>query len=244
MRTLDLFSGETKEETAIRFLRENEPPEGYFLGFSGGKDSVVCHDLCKIAGVKFAAYYSATGIDPPEVTRFIRRHYSGVVWKRPKLNFWAGILKKQFPTKFRRWCCDELKKKPTRDVPLKNRIMGIRAEESNRRASRPNPDYNKRLKQWTFKPIFGWKSWEIWEYIERHKLAYCELYDQGFDRIGCVICPFLCRPNQGKLNQHKARWPRQYAMFEKTMRKYFELKGHKLREKTAEELLCNWYRGN
>jgi len=47
-----------KDLESIAFIQEHEPPEGYFLGFSGGKDSVVLYDLTVRAGVKFQAYYS------------------------------------------------------------------------------------------------------------------------------------------------------------------------------------------
>jgi phosphoadenosine phosphosulfate reductase len=243
MQQLNIF-GQTVEESAIEFLQKNEPPEGYYLGFSGGKDSIVSKQLCIDAGVKYSAYYSATGIDPPELCKYIKKHHPDVIWLRPKLNFYKGILKKQFPTKFRRWCCDELKKKPGLKIPLKNRIMGIRAEESWKRANRANPDFNEKLKHWTYKPIFHWRQYEVWEYIERHNLPYCSLYDEGFDRIGCIICPYLCYPNSKNLKIHKERWPKQYAAFENIMKKYFDLKGHKLREETAEELIKNWYNGN
>lgn len=52
-------------EESLDFIRDNEPPEGYFVGFSGGKDSIVTFDLCRKAGVKFEAYTGITGIDPP-----------------------------------------------------------------------------------------------------------------------------------------------------------------------------------
>jgi phosphoadenosine phosphosulfate reductase len=243
MQQLDLF-GKTKEENSIDFIQKHEPEEGYFLGFSGGKDSLVTKSLMIKAGVKFISYYSATGIDPPELVKYIKRYHSDVIFLRPELNFYAGILKKQFPTKFRRWCCDELKKKPSLNIKLYHRVFGIRSEESYKRALRPNPDYNKKLKQWIYKPIFHWREWEIWDYIEREKLIYCSLYDEGFDRIGCIICPYLCYKNSKKLKIHKERWPKQYAAFERVMRKYFELKGHKLWENTADELLENWYGGN
>ena len=71
MEQLNL-NGKTKEELAIEFLQEHEPPEGYFLAFSGGKDSVVLYDSALRSGVKFEAYYSATGIDPPQLIKFIR----------------------------------------------------------------------------------------------------------------------------------------------------------------------------
>jgi phosphoadenosine phosphosulfate reductase len=59
---------------SIAYLKEHEPPEGYFVGFSGGKDSIVALELCRMAEVKHLAFYSATGIDPPEVMRFIKDH--------------------------------------------------------------------------------------------------------------------------------------------------------------------------
>ena len=243
MQQLDI-EGRTKEEKAIEFMQQHEPEEGYFLGFSGGKDSTVLKHLADLSGVQYRAYYSATGIDPPELCKFIKREHPDVNWIRPRLNFYKGILTHGFPTKFRRWCCRELKE-TSGDVDLSWRLLGMRAEESWRRARRTNnPDYYKKYRQWIVKPIFSWLEWEVWEYIERYDLPYCSLYDEGFDRLGCVICPWLCNPNQSKLNMHRERWPKIYAAFERTMRQYFGLKGDQLREKTADELIANWYRGN
>ena len=82
---------------ALDFIREHEPPEGYFVGFSGGKDSIVTLALVREAGVKHKSFYSATGIDPPEIVRFIRREYPEVVFLRPKMTFWDGIRRKSPP---------------------------------------------------------------------------------------------------------------------------------------------------
>ena len=246
MQQLNLH-GKTKEQIAVDFLVEHEPPEGYFLGFSGGKDSVVLLDLARRAGVNFQAYYSATGIDPPELVKFIRDEFPEVIWKRPKRSFYADIVKKGFPTKFARWCCDTLKKQPTKDIPLNHRLMGIRGEESNKRKKRPQID---KLNKWhIYKPMFYWMAWEIWDHIERHKLPYCSLYDEGFDRLGCVVCPFLCRPNQGALNKHKARWPKHYYAFEKAMVRLWDNREwwRQTRMRYAfleDEFIDNWYHGN
>lgn len=240
-----------KDLESIEFIKENEPPEGYFLGFSGGKDSVVMYDLTVRSGVQFKAYYSDTGIDPPEVVKFIRDNYPDVIFKRPNYkghrSFFGMIPIKGFPTKFTRWCCDELKKFPTKKVPLKNRLMGIRAEESAKRAHRTRVDYYK--DQIVYKPIFNWLEWEIWEYIMSRELKYCSLYDEGFDRIGCVVCPFICNPNQSQLLRNKNRWPKYYIAFEKAMYKLWvnREKERQLRlgySSTFEEFLDNWYRGN
>lgn len=41
-----LFGKVDKVQQAIDFLREHEPKDGYYMGFSGGKDSTVAYDLC------------------------------------------------------------------------------------------------------------------------------------------------------------------------------------------------------
>ncbi len=244
----DLF-GDKPDLVAIDFIQRHEPPDGYFVGFSGGKDSVVLLDLVERSGVKFEAGYSATGIDPPELVRFIRDKYPAVKWFHPEMSFFAFILKKGFPTKRARWCCDKLKKDPTKDRP-RHRLLGIRAEESGMRAKRPQIEQTRHPnKQFIYKPIFYWKTWQIWEHIEERELPYCSLYDEGFERLGCVICPFLCRPNQGYLNQHRQRWPAQYRAFEKAMRKLWDDR-ESIRQvekgyaDTFEEFLQNWYHGN
>ena len=48
---------------SIGYLREHEPVEGYYVGFSGGKDSIVTLELCRMAGVKHQAFYSCTRIE-------------------------------------------------------------------------------------------------------------------------------------------------------------------------------------
>lgn len=51
-----------------------------FLGFSGGKDSVVCNDLCRRAGIDFTAFYNVC-FESNETKRFIREKYPEVIWR-------------------------------------------------------------------------------------------------------------------------------------------------------------------
>lgn len=48
------------EKVALKYSED-----GFFLGFSGGKDSQALYHLAHLAGVKFTAHFSPTSIDPP-----------------------------------------------------------------------------------------------------------------------------------------------------------------------------------
>lgn len=95
---------------AERLALKMQPDKGFWLAFSGGKDSQCIYHLAKIAGVKFEAHYAVTTLDHPELVRFIRREYPDVIWDHPKRTFLQLCLyKKMLPTIQARFCCAELK---------------------------------------------------------------------------------------------------------------------------------------
>ena len=107
----------TKIERSILLIRKAEslalhmqPERGFWLAFSGGKDSQCIYHLAKMAGVKFEAHYSLTTLDHPELVRFIRNQYPDAIWDRPKLPFVALCQRKRLlPTRRMRFCCSEMK---------------------------------------------------------------------------------------------------------------------------------------
>jgi len=119
--------------------------------------------------------------------------------------------------------------------------MGLRAEESVKRRKRPQINYIPRYRWWHYKPIFHWLTWEIWEYIDRYNLPYCSLYDEGFDRLGCIVCPMLTIK---KHQRNKQRWPGIYKAFEHAMRTHWNNRPIEKRlDDSFEQFLNHWYRG-
>ena len=193
------------EKLALEFDSEN----GFYLAFSGGKDSQVIYQLAKEAGVKFKAHMNLTSVDPPEVIRFVKRNYPGVELIKPKMSIYdMSIKKKILPTRFRRWCCAEYKETSGAGTVT---IIGIRHEESIKRSKRNEVETGNRKFSGNFdqfsehkekmvscvnrkdkillSPIIYWTEKDVWSYLNDRKLNHCCLYDEGFKRIGCLLCP-------------------------------------------------------
>ena len=132
--------GKNKVEVAIERLQSFEPKEGYYLAFSGGKDSQCIYHLAKQAGVKFDAHYRVTSVDPPELVQFIKKNYSDVSLDYPRdkdgkvVTMWNLIAKNTMPpTRLARYCCQYLKED---GGDGRMTITGVRwAESANRKAN-------------------------------------------------------------------------------------------------------------
>jgi len=194
---------------SIEFMIEHFPEkQGYWeVAFSGGKDSIVLYDIVKKSGLPHHVHYVNTTIDPPELVRFIKEKYPEVeiLHAPPFFQMWKkkGIQ----PFMFARWCCDTQKKNVAPHIPT---LCGVRAEESFNRKKR-----GAIIKQ-SYYPIFDWPTEEIWIYIHKNKLEYPSLYDEGFHRIGCIMCPFIYGSDK-QVGRNINRWPKHYA----AMKRFF-----------------------
>jgi phosphoadenosine phosphosulfate reductase len=211
-----LFGIRDKVAIAIERLKNFEPVEGYYLAFSGGKDSVTLYRLAEMAGVKFDAHYNATTIDPPELVRFIKASFPTVERHKPEENMWRLISNHQSPP-FRqmRHCCTELKERGGHGRLV---LTGIRWAESPRRAKRQMTElcYNDGTKTFLH-PIIDWSNAEVWEFIHKYEVPYCSLYDEGFKRLGCVLCP-MSSQQQRDID----RWPQIAAKYVQTLQSIVE----------------------
>lgn len=141
-----------KVKASIERLKAFEPKngEGYYLAFSGGKDSVVCKALMDMAGVKYDATYRVTSVDPPELVRFIKEKHPdvkreaprytsrrGPEWEGKQITMWNLVPWKMMPpTRLIRYCCDFLKESGGDGRMV---VTGVRWAESRNREANQGP---------------------------------------------------------------------------------------------------------
>ncbi len=178
-----------KVDIAIMRIKEFEPTEGYYFADSFGKDSCVTNRLLDMANVKHEAHYYVTGIDPPELMRFGRINHPETIWEKSKRPFWVSFQTEGYPQRLTRWCCDILKEQHGSGRRV---VTGIRWQESvGRRKRRLFEVCHNDGTRYFVNPIIDWTAKEVWEFIRINKIPYCSLYDEGFRRLGCVLCPML-----------------------------------------------------
>jgi phosphoadenosine phosphosulfate reductase len=223
----------SKIRYSIELLQKAEPmalkldsDNGFYMAVSGGKDSQVLYHIAKLAGVRFKAHMNLTSVDPPEVIRFVKTQYPDVELIKPKMSIYEMAKKKHMiPTRCFRWCCAEYKETSGAG---KVTLIGIRKEESARRNKRQEISSTIKGKraeetfdQWSeheekmvacvggkdkilVSPIIYWTESDVWEFLNVNDIPHCELYDQGYTRIGCICCP-MSPPRQKR--KEIERWP-------------------------------------
>jgi phosphoadenosine phosphosulfate reductase len=283
-----LFGTRDKVAEAIQRLKSFEPEDGYYVAFSGGKDSQCIYHLCEMAGVKFDAHYSVTSVDPPELVRFIKDHYPNVKRDIPHdkdgkpITMWNLIPKKKIPpSRIARYCCAELKEKNSNG---RITVTGVRWAESVRRKllhgvanvitkdeqeirdalersgtaklndrgsiiMNDDNDENRRTVEQCYRtrttlvnPIVDWQEDDVWEFLnDVAKVPHCELYDQGYTRLGCIGCPMNVRLERDfdRYPKYREAWLRAFG------RMINERKKAGLETRTAEwetpESTLKWY---
>lgn len=129
-------------QKAERIALNYDAEQGYYLAFSGGKDSQALYHMTQLAGVKFQGHMNLTSVDPPEVIRFVKKNYPEVELLKPGKSIFQHAIEKQIlPTMRVRWCCAEYKETAGAG---KVTLIGIRKAESSRRAKRNEVEINNR----------------------------------------------------------------------------------------------------
>lgn len=186
-----------KEKRAIKLLRTvAKTTDGEIeLSYSGGKDSDVCLALAQMAGIPYRAIYKNTTIDPPGTIAHCKEKGAEII--RPKKSFFEIIEQKGFPSRFKRFCCSELKEYKILDTA----IQGMRRCESTKRAA----NYKEPIICRTYGskanhvnvvlPILDWSDADVRQFISSNDIKCHPLYydDDGKfcvnRRLGCLGCP-------------------------------------------------------
>lgn len=179
--------------------------DAIYIGFSGGKDSVVLLDLChKVLPLDVPVVFSDTDMELPDTYNIweeIQSRYEG----RPFLKVSAKVTALENwrifgpPSRSVRWCCAVHKSAPAL-IELKHRLdltsmkaaafLGVRGEESlSRSAYEDVGEGVKTSSQANLMPILEWGAHELWLYLLENNLLVNRAYRYGLSRVGCVMCP-------------------------------------------------------
>lgn len=215
----DKLESKVKESISMtkRYIVENIDHKR-FVSISGGKDSDVMKHIVDISmselneerlSVDYNLIAFNTSNDSAETYKHLKHHHKMTKENiiSPEIGFYPWLIHKKnyfTPSRFVRNCCSTYKEGQISRVMDKDEntvtFLGMRASESQKR-SHYDWDLNKsQLKagkklnvpnNWKrFLPIVKWTDAEVWLYILSRNLKYNKMYDLGFHRVGCLICPY------------------------------------------------------
>ena len=222
---------------------------------SGGKDSAVCREIVRRAGIPFEIHHNLTTADAPQTIYYVRD-----IFRRLELEGITCCVKFP-PTRLQRYCCQICKENSCRDRFI---TTGVRWAESVKRKNNrgvfenfvsdpskkiilnnDNDEQRMLFESCTLKgkricnPIVDWRDSDVWEYIRSERLEINPLYDMGFYRVGCLGCPMA----------GKNRWT-EFRLFPTYQRAYIRsfgkmldvihAGGGKTKWKTAEDVFSWW----
>lgn len=82
-------------------------------------------------------------------------------------------------------------------------------------------------------PIIDWTHSDVWEYIRSERIKICDLYEMGYERVGCIGCPLA----------GKRRW-KEFADYPKFKEAYIRAFDRMLLERKKAGLARRWECGD
>ena len=236
-----------------------------FVSITGGKDSDVMKHIVDIAfnelreegiNVDYNLIAFNTSNDTAETYKHLKQHHKMTKENiiSPEVGFYQWIVDKKnyfTPTRFVRNCCSTYKEGQLTKIMDKKEdtltFLGMRSPESVKRkdydfdlneaqkkiGKKPNVPEN-----WLrFLPIVKWTDAEVWLYILNRKMKYNDMYNKGFNRIGCLICPYQSDVVELLIKNH---YPKQWKRWVDILAKGYEIYGVERRLKWD---LLEWCEG-
>lgn len=194
---LNIVEARSQKVIALTVERMGKP---VVVSFSGGKDSMVALHLTVNLGLEPVVLFNNTGIELPETYETVHKVVEDfglkLVEASAENRFWNAVYNFGVPGRDYRWCCKICKLAPLARTVKSSwpggalNIVGQRAFESIDRARSPMLWRLRWAPQMlNLSPINDWSQFEVWLYIQKHKLYANPLYFMGYERIGCFMCP-------------------------------------------------------
>lgn len=188
------------------------------------------------------------------------------IYKGEPTSMWKLIPEKLMPpTRLVRYCCSVLKETGCANRYI---ATGVRWDESTSRANRKefekightkkeaekfsavmlmNDNVSSRRmtelcmqkNKMVVNPIIDWKHSDIWEFINSEHIETCELYQCGYDRVGCIGCPMANK----KRHKEFADFPEYKKLYIRAFDKMLEERKRRGKEntwKTGEDVFVWW----
>lgn len=189
---------------------------------SGGKDSTALILALREAGIEARYVFADTGWEAPET-------YEYLDLLRRRLGLTIDVVRAErkdadvpdrgafiervrhragFPGRLQRWCTRELKLQPLRsyhDQLDADTIsaMGVRGEESARRAAMPEWVDDDEWRGWIWRPLLRWTVEDVLTIHGRHGIPVNPLYQRGHDRVGCYPCIYSNKDEIRLIAKHR-----------------------------------------
>jgi len=186
----------------IKFIQETVEKyrKPYAVSFSGGKDSLSTLLLLLEAGYEPPLLFLNTGLEFDETVEHVydtaSRYGLELLEGKAGNKFWEAIRFFGPPARDYRWCCKTCKLGVAAMLIKKHfphgvlSFIGQRRYESEHRARHGkiwnNPWVGGQI---AASPIQNWTALHIWLYLFMRGAKWNVLYEQGFGRIGCWLCP-------------------------------------------------------
>jgi len=182
---------------------------------SGGKDSTAMMLALREAGVPFRAVFADTKWEAAETYAYldVLREKIGPIdvvgaegGMEARVRHRAG-----FPARMQRWCTRELKLEPLRayhDRVIEETgretvsVMGVRAQESARRAAMPEWADDDEWGGFVWRPLIAWTVEDVLAIHHRHGVPVNPLYKIGFNRVGCWPCIYAAKEDIRLIAEH------------------------------------------
>ncbi len=230
----DLENIEREATTFVNRVIERDENLPFVVGFSGGKDSLAVYLVVEKATEKSPPiFFMDTGLELPETIQFIKsfadKRNVKIIGAKAGNQFWESVDVFGPPARDFRWCCKVLKLGPAAtsiaDMIGSETVsfMGQRKLESFQRSIEPRVSENPWVPgQISANPIQNWNALEVWLYTFKEKEDYNPLYNQGYHRMGCYLCP---SSPLAELESLRQTHPELHQQWEEKMREWAEKYG-------------------